>query len=218
MRPLRVVLLACAVGLALTGTALADHLDPEKRITRADQAKARSMLIKPADLGPGFIMQPPSAGDPHVDCPRAVSEADLTLTGDAEGAQFLRGTASVSSAAQVYASVADATASWRRSTSAAGTRCLTTVLRREFAREGVRLDSLRKIAFPRVANRTVAYRILLSLTTPQGDIRLYVDAIVLGRSRAHAQVFTASAVVPPARAEELRLARRVAGRMARALR
>ncbi len=219
MKPLRrLVLLATAVvALVAAGSAVADHLDPQKRITPADQARARSMLLKHADLPAGFQGSPTGSGEPHVNCSQAVSEADLTLTGDAEGLQFIRGTTSVNSAAQIYESAADATASWRRGTSPAGIKCLTDLVRREFAKQGIRLISFRKIAFPRVAQRTVAYRVTLALETPQGTVRLFADVVVLGHSRALTQVFVASALTAPNRAEELRLARLVAGRMARAM-
>jgi hypothetical protein len=218
MRPLRRLLLAFAVlALVASGTAVADHLDPQKRFTAADQARARAMLLKRSDL-PGFRGTRVGGEDPHIDCPRAVSEADLTLTGEAEGLQFSQGTASVNSGSQIYESVADATASWRRGTSAAGTRCLTGLLSREFAKQGIRLVSFRKVAFPRVAQRTAAYRITLALRTAQGDVPLYGDVVVLAHSRALAQVFAASALVAPNRSEEIRLARLVAGRMERAMR
>jgi hypothetical protein len=220
MRPLRrLVLLATALlALVAAGSAVADHLDPQKRITPADQARARAMLLKQADLPAGFQGSPTGIGEPHVNCSQAVSEADLTQTGDAEGLQFIRGTTSVNSGAQIYESAADATASWRRGTSAAGIQCLTSLLRREFARQGIRLVSFRKIAFPRVAQRTVAYRVTLALETPQGTVRLFADVVVMSHSRALTQVFVASALTAPSRAEELRLARLVAGRMARVMR
>jgi len=217
IRPLRRLLFAFAVlALVTAGSAVADHLDPKKRITPADQARARAMLLKRTDL-PGFRGTPAGVGEPHIDCAASVGEADLTLTGEAEGLQFVLGPVSVNSASQIYESAADATASWRRGTSAAGTKCLTDLLRREFTKQGIRLVSFRKVAFPRVSERTVAYRVTLSVQTPQGPAPLYADVVVLLRSRALAQVFVASAFVAPRRAEELRLARLVAGRMARAL-
>ena len=177
------------------------------------------MLLKPSDVGSGFVTQPSSGDDPHVDCPRSVSEADLTQTGDVEGPQMVRGNVSVGSSAQVYESVADASASWRRANSAAGIRCATNLLRREFAKSGFRLVSLSKIAFPRVSERSVAYRARLTFTTAQGEVvSLTIDLVVLMRSRALAQVIVGAALTLPDRAEEIRLARLVAGRMARAMR
>ncbi len=220
MRPLR-RLLACALllgSLALSATAAATHQDPQKRLTKADNARARAMLVKKADLPLGFRPQLSSGPDPHTDCPASVSESDLTLTGEVEGPQLALGLVFVSSDAQIYTSAADASASWRRVTSAAGTKCATEILRREFAKQGVRLVSLRKMAFPRVSERSVAYRVKLSATTEQGMLPVYVDLVALMRSRAQATVVVGSALTPPARAEELRLARIVAGRMATAMR
>ena len=204
--------------LALAAAALATHQDPQKRLTKADNARARAMLVKRTDLPTGFQPQLSSTADPHTDCAASVSESDLTLTGDAEGRQFALGVVFVSSAAQVYESVTDASASWRRATSGPGTACATEVLRREFAKQGVDLVSLRRIAFPRVSERSVAYRVTLSATTAQGKVPVYVDLVAMMHSRAQATVVVGSALVPPQRAEELRLARVVAGRMAMATR
>jgi hypothetical protein len=219
MTPLRAVLLACAVGLAITGSALADHLDPQKRITPADQARARAMLLKQSDLAPGFTRgRPSNEPDPHVDCPRSVSETDLTMTGDVEGPLFARGVVNVQSTAQLYDSVADASASWRRGTSAAGVGCARDLLRREFAKQQIQLVSLRKVSFPRIGQRTVAYRVVLSAKQGQTTFKFYLDLVVIMHSRAHAQVIAGSAFQPFPKAEAVRLARVVGGRMARAMR
>lgn len=176
------------------------------------------MLLERTDLATGFRAQPDSGQDPHTDCAPAVSESDLTVTGEADGKQFALGVVFVGSASQVYASTADASLSWRRGTSSAGVKCATALLRREFSKQGIALVSLRKIAFPRMSERTVAYRVKLSATTEQGSLPLYVDVIALMRSRAQATVIVGSALVVPARADELRYARLVAARMARAMR
>ena len=204
--------------LAAAGTVSANHQDPQKRLTRADNTRARAMLITRADLSAGFRAQADRSQDPHVDCPPAVSESDLTLTGEAEGGQFALGVVFVSSAAQVYRSAADAGASWRRATSAAGVRCATMLLRREFAKQRIQVLSLRRVAFPRLSQRTVAYRVRLEATTPQGAVVLFIDLVALKHGRAHATVIVGTALVPPRRADELQLARLVAGRMATAMR
>lgn len=219
MRPVRLVLLACAVGLALTGSAFADHQDPQKRITAADQARGRAMLLKRSDFTAGFRQEAPSnEPDPHIDCPPSVSEADLTQTGDVEGPGFTRGLVIVSSAAQLYESVADASASWRRNSSAAGIECLRDLARREFATGDLRFLSLRKISFPRFAQRTIAFRIVLSGKTQQQTFKVYGDVVVLMHSRAHAQVTAISPLQPFSRVDLVALARVISGRMATAMR
>ena len=216
----RLLALAVAALLAFlvaSGSVSASHQDPQKRLTRADNARARAMLVTRADLPPGFLAQRGGSEDPHVDCDPSVSESDLTLTGEADGTQFALGPVLVSSAAQIYRSRADADSSWRRATSAAGLRCATTLLRQEFAKQRIRLVSLRRVTFPRVAQRTAAYRIRLSARTPQGTVELFVDLIALMHDRAHATVIVGTPLAPPQRADELRFARLVAGRMATAM-
>ncbi|MEX0850377.1 MAG: hypothetical protein WD015_02625 [Gaiellaceae bacterium] len=214
-RLLTLALLAC---LVVAASASATHQDPQKALTKADNTRARAMLLKRTDLPPGFQARPDSGQDPHTDCPAAVSESDLTLTGEAEGTNFALGVVLVDSAAQVYQSTADADVSWRRGTSAAGVRCVTALLRREFSKQGIDLLSLRKIAFPRVSDRTVAYRVSLSAHSAQGPVPFYLDIVALMHSRAQATVIVGSALVVPTRVDELRYARLVAARMARAMR
>jgi len=216
-------LLACIlllVFLVASASALATHQEPQKRLTKADNTRARAMLIKLSDLPVGFRAQPSSGPDPHVDCPASVSESDLTLTGESEGRQFtgVGAVFLVTSLSDIYESVGDAAASWRRGTSAAGTKCLTDLLRRGFAMQNIDLISFSKLDFPRVSERSIAYRVTLSATTAQGTVPLFIDIVGLLRLRAQAFVFVGSALIPPQRPEELRLARLVAGRMATAMR
>ena len=220
MRPLRrlLALVLVLASLVVSASALATHQDPQKRLTKADNARARAMLVRACGPPGGFPAAAFERRRPAHGLLCAVGESDLTLTGDAEGQQFALGVGFVSSAAQVYKSAADASASWRRAVSAPGTACAAETLRREFAKQGVDLVSLRKVAFPRLAERSVAYRVTLAATTAQGQVPVYVDLVAMARSRAHATVVVGSALVPPQKAEELRLARIVAGRMAAAMR
>lgn len=212
----RLLALVAVLGLLPAGTALADHLEPEKRIRPADQARARSMLLRSADV-PGAVAQPRSGGEPHLTC-SALDESDLTVTGDAESATWTWGPAVVSSAASVYASERDAATAWRRGTSAAGIHCLRSELGRAFLQQGARLGSLSRISFPRVAPRTAAYRLTLTGEAQGQRIRVTLDFVVLMRGRAQAGIVVASVLGPAVRTTEVRLARTVAARMARAMR
>jgi hypothetical protein len=211
-------LLAVAVLLLLASStaALADHLDPQKRIRAADQAKARAMLVRKSDLGPGAVAQPRNTPDTHLTC-EGLDESDLTLTGEAESTTWAQGVGFVASVANVYATVADANASWARGARGAGTRCLRAELASEFATQGIALESLRKVPFPRVAERTAAYRVTLSGSVQGTIVRLVIDLVVLKHSRAQAALYFGSAFAPPAKADEVALARVTARRMATAL-
>ena len=199
--------------LVVSGAALAARGDPQKNITPADQARSKAMLLRKADLRPGFTATPASVEDDDFYC-KALDESDLTLTGDAESPDFERELTFLSSLAQVYESVADANTSWRRGTSAAGEKCVRDEFRRQFQRDGIRLISFRRVAFPRLAQRTAAYRLVAG---SQG-VRVYVDVVVLQQSRAQAALLLGSALTPLAKAEEVRLATAIADRMKTAMR
>jgi len=219
-RPRHGLLVVTLLALALVagaGEALATHGDPEKKLTPADNGRAKAMLLRKSDLGPDFKASKDNSEDPDLYC-KALDESDLTLTGDAESPEFERTVVFVSSYAQVYGSVADANASWKRGTSAAGERCARDVLRREFAKDGITLVSMRRVAFPRVVERTVAYRVQLTAKAQGTTVKLVMDVVVLMHSRAHAGLFFGSGFVPVPRAAELQLARVVASRMTTAMR
>jgi hypothetical protein len=198
--------------LVVTGSALAGPGDPKKRITPADQARAKAMLLRPADM-PGFTASP-SGPEPSTPYCKALDESDLTLTGDGESPDFAAGTVLVSSLSHVYATRAQSDASWRRGTSAAGEKCAREVLRRELAQGGAQLVSYRRVTLPRLAERSVSYRAVLA----GNGVRAFVEVVYMKHGRAQAAVVLGSALIPFDRAAELRLARLVASRMAKAMR
>lgn len=216
--PRRLLAVVLAVALVVgIGDALAARGDPQKELTPADNARARAMLLRKTDLGPGYTASVDKSPDPDFYC-KALDESRLTLTGEAESPDFERGLVFISSSAQVYESVADATVSWKQGTSAAGERCARDLLRREFAKQGVRLVSMRRLAFPNVSTRTVAYRVVLSGESQSVTVKVVIDLVVLMHSRAQVPLFFGSALVPVPRADQLRLARLTASRMAKAMR
>jgi hypothetical protein len=211
---MRIVVFVLA--LVFAESAFADHLDPEKRIRAADQTRAKAMLLRQSDV-PGFERQPPSTSDTHLTC-RALDESDLTVTGDAEGPRWTLSVVSVTSSSTVYATRADAATSWRRGTSTAGTRCLRNELGRGFATQGLRVLSLRRVAFPALAQRSAAFRLTFEGTAQGQTIRAFIDFVVLMHDRAVAGLVVGSALVQPDRPAEVTLARTIAGRMAKAMR
>lgn len=216
MRTALATVTTLGLALALAASALADHLEPAKRISAADQARAKAMLLRQSDL-PGFQRQPASGSDPHLTC-AGLDESDLTVTGDAEAPSWGLSVVLVTSSATVYATRANAATSWRRGTSPAGMRCLREEFGRQFARQGARVVSFRRLAFPALAQRSAAYRLTLEGTAQGQTISAFVDAVVLAQGRALGGLVMGSAIVPPDRSAEVRLARTIAGRMAKAMR
>ena len=213
MRPLR-RLLACFVLLALvaSGTAVAGRGDPKKNFNPADQARAKAMLVRVSDV-PGSTGTKSSQSDDDFYC-KALDESALTLTGEAESQNISRGLLFVSGLSQVYESRRDADIAWRQGMSAAGISCVREGFRREVSSPNSKFVSFRKIPFPRLAERTAAFRVA---ATTQG-VPFVIDVVVLMQSRA--QVAGVSGIVgsTPPRAEVERLGRIVASRMKTAMR
>ena len=87
----------------------------------------------------------------------------FTTTGE-----FVRSTSSV------YATRANADASWVPGTSPAGQTCVRAALRADLRSSSVRLLSFKRVPFPTRGTRSAAYRAVASV---QG-VRVYVDLVV----------------------------------------
>jgi hypothetical protein len=205
---------AVVLALVLAASALAARGDPQHRITPPDQARARSMLLRPADLSVAYAAQPSAPGGSGGFYCDALDESDLTLTGEATSPSFTATTEFITSTAYVYASRADSNASWARGTSKAGEECLRTGLRGVFRGTAVRFVSFKRLAFPPRGQRSVAFR----ATVTQQGLRLYLDIVAMQVSRAQAAVIYVSALTPPPPGELRRLTGLVATRAAKAMR
>lgn len=208
-RALSVVLL---VALGSAGAALAARGDPQKRLTPADQARAKAMLVRRTDLPAGYEVTRQSPLR-TVYC-AAVDESDLVVTGEARSG-FSRTPVAVASASEIYRTVGNANAAWRRSRSPAGRTCLEQELRRELASVGVqRIHTAAPFDLPALTRHMYLFRIAGSA---QG-VPIVFDLVALEQGRAQAVLLFGSALAPVAKAEQARLARIVVARMKTALR
>lgn len=206
---------ALALGLLATvsGSALALRGDPQKRMIRADQARARAMLLRRSDLGASFKPKPPNKGSGTY-CP-SDDESDLTLTGGADSPEWTHSQPVfwVSSGSRVYESVADARRSWKRLTRQATQRCLADSFHRNLSAT----ISFHRRSFPRVAQQTFEYRLSDLVRVQGGEIGIYIDLVLLRESRAIAILGFGSSRHPPTRAYEERVAGVVGNRMQKAM-
>jgi hypothetical protein len=209
---MRFFALALTFSLVAASASLAARGDPNKQISPADQARAKAMVLRQSDFSPVFRVGPASGGAGDFYC-AALDESDLTLTGEAKSPSFAGGTEFVLSTAYVYESRADADASWRRGTSAAGQTCLKQGLRGGLQGTNVRFVSFRRVTFPKVAQRSVRYRVV----AVQQGVRIYLDLVALQYSRAQVAIVYGSGLTPPPASEERRLAKVTAARMAKAM-
>lgn len=211
-------LAACLLtALVVVGAAAAARGDPQKQFTPADQARAKAMLLRKADFGPGWKASKPSDEEDDFYC-NALDESDLVLTGEGESLDFEKesasGYVSAGSLSSVYKTAAQSAASWRRGTSAAALSCVEQEYRRWARSEGFRFVSLRRMAFPRLAPQTTAFRVTFKFD----GVPVIVDLIGMRNGRAQAGPIFAGGPAAFPRAEEVRLAKLVADRMAEAMR
>jgi hypothetical protein len=211
---------ACLLlALVVVGVAAAGRGDPQKQFTAADQARAKAMLLRKADFGPGWKASKPSDEEDDFYC-EALDESDLVLTGEGESLDFEKESSSppayllAGSLSYVYETAAQSAASWRRGTSAAALRCMQREYRRLAKEEGMTFVSLRRIAFPRVAAQMAAFRIKLKVE----GVPWIVDFVMMRDGRAQAGPVVGGMPSAFPRAEEVRLAKIVADRMAEAMR
>ena len=59
----RAALIAVALAAVLAGSALAAQGDPQKKLTKADQARARAVSLRLSDFGAGWKQGPPTKQD-----------------------------------------------------------------------------------------------------------------------------------------------------------
>jgi hypothetical protein len=194
-RRLALVLLAV---LAVPALALAADTDPKRKINPADERKAASIVFKRTDFTAGWKRTTSPSTDDDISCSYyKPNGSDLTLTGDAE-AEFEQpgGIPSIYSYADIYVTPKDATTAWARTVKPALPRCLADYFKKEATTPSSTVTIVRTgpIAFPKVAPRTAAYRIVVRVAvTANGqtqNVPLTLHMVVVGRGRAEAGFLT----------------------------
>ncbi len=219
MRTILVVL----VSLMAAQAAWAADGEPKKALTPNGKAMAQSIVLKRADLSAAFTPRPRSDNDlPDGARCDALSEADLTITGEAQSPDFQLTQpglyVTVGSTANVYRTLEDAGASWRRGTSAKTTTCFADIIRLSAPKgQKIKIVSSKRLAFPKVAPKTAAFRVIATLiVSGNRRVRAYVDAILLQDGRIQSGVVFTSLGRPVGTTDQLGLAAVVAARMAKA--
>jgi hypothetical protein len=187
--------LIAVASLALAAGAFAGNGDRQQvHLVRADQASARTIVLKESDLGSGpwkggakkpDLSAGPTCKNYH---PKA---SDLVLTGVAEtdfsATDAIR---AVDTEVQILKTRHMVALDWQRAVLAPGLpSCLKSYLTRTVP-AGSKLVSMKKIAFPHIAPYTAAYRILLDISASGKTIRVFVDAVFLGRGRTEITMTT----------------------------
>jgi hypothetical protein len=203
-----------ALALVAAQAALAAE-SPVVRYTAADQARARALVLKTADV-PGWkggqARPNPAATSPCADW--SPKQADLVVTGAAKSQYtYAGGALTVSSESLVYRTTRMAALDWQRTVvHPDAVRCIRSSYDEDPSTE---LVSFARTSFPKVAQYTVRYRVVLDVPTGAGAVRMFADVVLFGQGR---QLVNLALVAPyreraAADAAERRLARLLAARL-----
>ena len=219
----RAVLAAVTVilfGLVTAAAAEPASAPPSKqqiRFTAADQAAARAAVLRLTDLGSsgwqGGRLKP-NVGSGLVCSGYAPKQSDLVLTGAAESAWHRPGL-QVRSVAQVLKTRAMVARDWARTVSdPRAIACLRGAVTKGLT-SSERLVSFRRLAFPRLATFTTAYRAIVEVSAGGASARVLVDLVLVGRSRTELTLMIAAPAAAGASiaAADVRLARALAARV-----
>ena len=178
-------------------------------------AKARSVVLRVADFGPGWKSTPSTSGGGSPRCKDFdPDESDLVETGTADSPEFGLGLRYMTSTAGLYKTSAQAQASWNRVVKPGLLGCLGSIFQKGANTPGVTTKILTKgtLSFPKLASRTAAYRITFSSASQGLTLKGAIDLILLGKGRIDAVMISVSFGTPPL-ADERRLAGLIAHRL-----
>jgi hypothetical protein len=201
------------IALLVTAAAQAGRFRPEQEHLRAaDNALAKQTTVRASDLASGWARKPTAASpDRKLSCPGVdLDFSRFTITGTARS-KFARTGASIESFVEVYKSRRDAIGDFRKGSRPEALACFARQLDKEARADGsARVVAARSLGEPRVGEQASAYRIVLSVQTDRGAVRVYVDLIDFRRSRTLVTLaFTAG--LAPIRGQ-VALARAIAAR------
>jgi hypothetical protein len=216
---LRKVTLAALAAAVLAGAALAG--DPRQQHNPADMAKAKAIGFMPADFPAGWTAKPIKPGDGASTTCKSFNpdESDLVETGKVDSPEFTApdGVSQVFSAVGIFQTGGQANASWSRLVRPGWLDCFSQLIMKSApAGSTITVLSKNKLAFPKVAPRMVAYRLVIGVAPEGGTapVKLYLDRVLVGAGRANVSTIMFSLAKPYSAAFEQKLVRAIARRLA----
>jgi hypothetical protein len=189
MRRLLVVL---AVALVAAGTADARNPRLERlALKQEDTSAAKAAVLRVGDLGSGWTGGVQSPNDNTAPDCAFQNYSRFTITGQAQ-THFAQSGASIVSRVEVYKSKGDASGDFAVDTRPRTAACEGKAIRDGFASQAkgmtVTLTSATERSAPKVGDRAVSFRIVLTLHQASKELKLYIDLIGFLRGRATASV------------------------------
>jgi hypothetical protein len=212
--------LAASTVLAALAVVASAAADKEKvHLTTADQARARTLVLRLADLGgattgwAGGIRQKAAPDSPLKCSGFDPKQSDLVLTGKAES-DFANTGLQFDSEVELLRTEQMVKVDWQRSVDAASlVPCLREQIQRTLPK-GEAFVSFGRLRFPKLGDESAAFRGVVSVKTGGKKVKVMIDFTLVGVGRSEITLVTtapyaeASAVM----AAEQRLAKVLASR------
>ena len=188
-----VILALLAVGAGSAAAAVQDR--EQHAFTAADQAAARSAVLKKTDFGAGWTggAKKPDLSPPQACAGYDPKQSDLVLTGAAES-QWKHAGLELDTEAQVLKTTAMVKLDWQRTVvDPRAMACLKTQLQKRF-HGSVEFVSFRRVAFPHVGTYSRAYVTLLDVTSSKGTFRVASEDVLVGSKRTELTLTSTTAL------------------------
>jgi hypothetical protein len=213
---------AILLALLVAGIATAANpRDPKKVILPTVQVKAKAINVQLADLpAAGWKAKPASksnSGQPRCSY-YSPDQSDLTENGDADSPEFtLPSSSFVSSNTSIFKTATQGRTAYARVVQPKLPLCLAEVFRKGSGQpKNVTIVSAAARTFPKLADQSNAYRIVADFKTKAGNVRVFLDIVVMNRGKADVVVFFAGIGLTFKDAFEHSVAGKIAARTANA--
>lgn len=214
---MRIVAVAALAAAVVVPVALASNGEPQKRLTKADQAKARAIALRLSDFPTGWVAKPNT--NTSQDNPRCSNynpdQSDLIETGDVDSPDFARADGSfVSSSVGVFKTAAMAKTGYSRVARPQLASCFGELFTKGAVPAKVELLHVGAVPFRRVGDRSNAYRLTANVTLQGTTIPVAIDIVTFNRGRVDAAMIFLGIRNPLPKSFEQSLAVKVAARAA----
>ena len=189
---MRRLLLVALAALVVTAAATADPLDPKVKFNAADQARAKAVALKQADLGQGWVDKSLKA-QPSLKAPICPSlrpdYSKLTLTGHAEKVfDFGNGTIQVTSDVEVWQTAKQAEQHMTALLKPALPKCIAYSFRKTPGGDQLLLFPVKKQKLAKLGDSSVSYRAPVGVKVGKDTFVVTTDFILMRKGRTEVYV------------------------------
>lgn len=182
----RSTVVVAGLAAVLAGTALAAAGDPQKKYTKADQARARAASLRLSDFASGWKAKPGSKNGSHPRCSKYnPDQSDLVQTGKYDSPDFARADgSSVSVSTSLFRTVKMARTGYSRVARPALPACFGELFTKGVTRpNSAQVTFAGRLSFPKVGDRSNAYRLRAVVKTPSGSAPVGIDLVLFNKGR-----------------------------------